>query len=158
MRLRRSRRKGTTAPPQKRFRERRQPGVGAYLYNHYYKSGGRALFSRGVRRFQVVEIFDRFAVPERLRFRREIADKSDMVKVWTYKIRAGEFYIVERDERFLLFFGDECLGSYAQPWQASDDLSLGAVPSIALPSGKIILDTSTLGIPADLGSWDYFEQ
>ena len=82
-----------------------------------------------------------------------------MSKVWFRKTRIGTFSIMENGDRFHLIFNEsENLGSYAHPQQASDDLALGAIPSIVLPNGKIILDTSNLGIPGDLRQWEFFEQ
>jgi len=65
-----------------------------------------------------------------------------------YSTRVGTFLIAERSGRWHVVFDDESLGSYATPEQAADDLAGGHTFS----AGRGI-DTSTLGIPADIGEW-----
>ena len=65
-----------------------------------------------------------------------------------WKTRIGTFYIAEMDGRFHPVFDNESLGSYAQPWQAAEDVAGGHTFSIS--SGE---DTAELGIPEDLTEW-----
>ena len=71
-----------------------------------------------------------------------------MKKLYSYRTRIGNFYIVEHNGRFHPVFDDERLGSYATPRQAAEDLAGGHTFSIS--SG---VDTATLGIPEDLEEW-----
>lgn len=68
---------------------------------------------------------------------------------YSFKTTAGTFRIVERAGEFHAFIEDEYLGNYPIPEQAADDLAGGHTST---PSSGI--DTSTLGIPADLSEWD----
>ncbi|MDP6117048.1 MAG: hypothetical protein QGG53_34730 [Planctomycetota bacterium] len=73
-----------------------------------------------------------------------------MKLLYSYETTAGTFYIGQsRDGRFHPIFDDESLGSYAHEWQAAEDLAGGHTFSA---SG--VSDTSTLGIPDDLGEWE----
>jgi hypothetical protein len=74
---------------------------------------------------------------------------------WAYKTRAGTFMISEQpgDGRFHAIFDGESLGSYFRPEQAADDLAGGHTYS---PSSG--LDTSRLGISADLGDWVFMRK
>ncbi|MFH1613689.1 MAG: hypothetical protein ABIG61_01200 [Planctomycetota bacterium] len=69
--------------------------------------------------------------------------------LYVFRTKIGPFYIGEQDGRFHPMFDDESLGSYAQDWQASEDLAGGYTFSIS--SG---IDTTTLGIPEDLNEWE----
>ena len=69
--------------------------------------------------------------------------------LYVFETSEGLFYIGERDGRFHPIYDDEDLGSYAQPWQAAEDLAGGHTTS---PSSGI--DTAKLGIPADIGDWE----
>lgn len=75
-----------------------------------------------------------------------------MGKIWSYSTRVGTFYIKEKDGRYNLEYDDETLGNYAEPWQAAEDLSLGATFSVEDQNGNDI-DTSKLDIPDDLSEW-----
>jgi len=73
-----------------------------------------------------------------------------MKLLYAYKTKVGTFFIGRSpDGRFHPIFDDESLGSYISPQQAADDLSGGHTFST---SGGI--DTSTLGIPEDIGEWE----
>lgn len=68
--------------------------------------------------------------------------------MWHFSTRKGIFYIVPKDGRFTVMFQDEPLGNYSTPQQAADDVAGGHTFT---PSCGV--DTSTLGISEDLGSW-----
>lgn len=72
-----------------------------------------------------------------------------MKVLYVYRTRVGPFYIAEHEGRYHAVFDDESLGSYAHPWQASDDLAGGHTFT---PSCGV--DTETLDIPADLSEWE----
>lgn len=72
-----------------------------------------------------------------------------MKKLYSYKTRAGTFYIAEHDGRFHAVFAEESLGSYATLQQAAEDLAGGHTFT---PSSGV--DTSELGIPEDLSEWE----
>ena len=69
--------------------------------------------------------------------------------LYIFHSKIGPFYIGEQEGRFHPIFNDESLGSYAQDWQAAEDLAGGHTFSIS--SG---IDTATLGIPEDLNEWE----
>jgi hypothetical protein len=69
--------------------------------------------------------------------------------LYVFRTKIGPFHIGEEDGRFHPIFDDESLGSYAQDWQAAEDLAGGHTFSIS--SG---VDTATLGIPEDLNEWE----
>lgn len=71
-----------------------------------------------------------------------------MRRLFYWPTRIGTFYVAEMAGRFHPMFDDESLGSYARPEQATEDLAGGHTFSIA--DG---IDTSSLGIPADLAEW-----
>lgn len=67
---------------------------------------------------------------------------------WNTKV--GTFYIGQsKDGRFHPIYENESLGSYYQPWQATEDLAGGYTFS---PSNGI--DTSELGIPEHSSDWE----
>ena len=72
-----------------------------------------------------------------------------MKRLYVYRTRVGPFYISEHEGRYDAVFHGESLGSYAHPWQASDDLAGGH--TFTPPGG---VDTASLGIPADLSEWE----
>lgn len=72
-----------------------------------------------------------------------------MKLLYVYNTRIGPFYIGEQNGLFHPIYDDDSLGSYANEWQAAEDLAGGHTFSIS--SG---IDTSTLGIPEDLGDWE----
>lgn len=76
-----------------------------------------------------------------------------MNKVWSFKSRIGTFCIIENRGRYDIVYNNEGLGNYSQPWQASDDLSRGAVFSFVTQGGEVVTDTSDLDIPSDLNEW-----
>jgi hypothetical protein len=65
-----------------------------------------------------------------------------------YTTRAGTFFIKQKDNRWLVIYQDENLGSYHSPHHAVDDLAGGHT---FLPANGI--DTSLLGMPDELGEW-----
>ena len=69
--------------------------------------------------------------------------------LYVFTTRIGPFYIGEQGGRFHAIYDDESLGSYAQAWQAAEDLAGGHAFSIS--SG---IDTAILGIPEDLAEWE----
>ena len=64
--------------------------------------------------------------------------------------RVGVFYVGQAEDGcFHPIFKGDSLGSYAEAWQAAEDLAMGATYSV---SG--VPDTSLLGIPEDLSEWE----
>ena len=72
-----------------------------------------------------------------------------MKLLYVFHTRIGPFYIGEQDGRFHLIYDSDSLGSYANAWQAAEDVAGGHTYSI--PSG---IDTATLSIPEELGKWE----
>jgi hypothetical protein len=72
-----------------------------------------------------------------------------MKLLYVFHTRIGPFYIGEENSRFHALYDDKSLGSYANAWQAAEDLAGGHTYSIS--SGT---DTATLMIPEDLGEWE----
>jgi len=72
--------------------------------------------------------------------------------LYVFHTRIGPFYIGEQDGRFHPIYDDESLGSYAQPWQAAEDLAGGH--TFFISSG---IDTATLEIPEDIEEWKMLE-
>ncbi len=70
--------------------------------------------------------------------------------MWYFKTRAGVFYIVEKGDRFHVFFDDETLGNYTTPAQAVDDICGGHTD---FPSSGI--DPAELQLPCDLSEWEF---
>jgi hypothetical protein len=67
----------------------------------------------------------------------------------------GTFYIAQtQDGRFHPVYDGDSLGSYAELWQAVEDLTIDATCSILHPVTSELVDTSTLGIPEDWQEWD----
>ena len=77
-----------------------------------------------------------------------------MLKYWFFESRIGTFSIVEKNSRFHVIYEDDLIDHYASPQQAAQELADGDVPSFVTSTGEVILDTSQLNIPADLGRWD----
>lgn len=75
-----------------------------------------------------------------------------MRRLFYWPTRIGTFYVAEVAGRFHPVFNDESLGSYARAEQAAEDLAGGHTFSIA---GGV--DTSSLGIPADLSEWHHVD-
>jgi len=77
-----------------------------------------------------------------------------MKRLLSFTTRVGTFYIGQSsDGRFHPIFDDESLGSYAEVWQATDDLAHDATFSVLHPETSELLDTSELGIPEDPKEW-----
>lgn len=77
-----------------------------------------------------------------------------MQLLMTINTKVGPFYIGQsNDGRFHPIFNDESLGSYAQIWQATEDLANDATFSVLHPTTASLLDTSKLGIPEDPNEW-----
>ena len=72
-----------------------------------------------------------------------------MKLLYVFHTRIGAFYIGEENGRFHPIYDDESLGSYANAWQAAEDLAGGHTFSISCGT-----DTETLGIPEDLEEWE----
>ena len=68
---------------------------------------------------------------------------------WEFRTPLGAVRIVPRDERFVVYFEDEALGSYSSSRQALDDLIIGACYQ---PSAG---NTAGLGVPDDLDEWTF---
>lgn len=66
-----------------------------------------------------------------------------------YRTKVGVFSIVQRNGRWHAVFDNDSLGSYISPMHAADDLAGGHTFT---PSNGV--DTSTLGIPEDIGEWE----
>lgn len=73
--------------------------------------------------------------------------------LYVFHARIGSFYVGNQDGRFHSIYEEESLGNYEHAWQSAEDLAGGHTFSIA--SG---IDTATLGIPEDLGSWEKLNQ
>ena len=79
-----------------------------------------------------------------------IFEKVQKMKLlYKFETRIGTFYIGQQDGRYHPVFDNESLGSYSKDWQAAEDLAGGHTFSISS-----CIDTSTLGIPADLEEWE----
>jgi len=76
-----------------------------------------------------------------------------MKLIYKFETKIGSFYIGEQDGRYHPIFDGESLGSYAYDWQAVEDLAGGHTFSISTG-----IDTSTLGIPCELGEWEKTEK
>jgi hypothetical protein len=72
--------------------------------------------------------------------------------MYIYRTKAGVFSIVQKKGRWHIIYQDEDLGNYINPQQAADDLSGGHTFS---PSNGI--DPATLGIPEDIGEWEFIK-
>jgi hypothetical protein len=83
----------------------------------------------------------------------EKASALDRITVWGFKTDAGRFYIERNGNMYDLTLNGETLGSYVHPQQAAEDIAKGGVLTTKTRAGKITLDTSTLGIPADIDEW-----
>jgi hypothetical protein len=70
-----------------------------------------------------------------------------MIVMYKYESRVGTFSIKLIDSRWHALFEDEDVGSYAEPWQALDDLVGGHTFSASCG------DTSKVGLPANLSEW-----
>jgi hypothetical protein len=69
--------------------------------------------------------------------------------LYVFHTEIGSFFIGKQEDRFLPIYKDKSFGSYAEAWQAAEDLAGGHTFSIG-PG----INTATLGIPADLGKWE----
>ncbi|WP_291993286.1 hypothetical protein [Candidatus Accumulibacter sp. ACC003] len=69
--------------------------------------------------------------------------------MYIYRTKVGVFSIVQNNGRWHAMFMDENLGSYISAQHAADDLAGGH--TFTPPGGY---DTSTLGIPEDIGEWE----
>ena len=67
---------------------------------------------------------------------------------WQFQTRMGTVRIVPNDNRWVVLFGDENLGSYHSPSAAADDVAGGHTFT---PSTGV--DLGSLGIPDDIGEW-----
>jgi hypothetical protein len=69
---------------------------------------------------------------------------------WMFETRYGPFFILPRDERFVVRFKDEVLGSYHSLAAALDNLLSGHVdwPSTGL-------DPSKADLPDDITEWTF---
>jgi len=69
---------------------------------------------------------------------------------WTFETRYGRFFIFPREERFIVRFKDEVLGSYPTLATALDNLLSGHVdwPSTGL-------DPSKADLPDDIAGWTF---
>jgi hypothetical protein len=80
-------------------------------------------------------------------------EKKMNILLW-YKTPMGTFYIGQSpDGRYHPIFDDESLGSYAEIWQATEDLANNATFSVLNPATGALMDTSMLGIPEDPEEW-----
>ena len=77
--------------------------------------------------------------------------------LYSFETRVGTFYISQStDGRFHPVYDDESLGSYKHPWQAAEDLA--GDHTFTCMFGAQVLDTSLLGISADLSDWTRLPQ
>lgn len=72
--------------------------------------------------------------------------------MYIFRTRVGAFSVIQHNGRWHAMFRDESLGSYISPQQATDDLAGGH--TFTAPGGY---DTSTLGIPEDIGEWEHIK-
>lgn len=72
-----------------------------------------------------------------------------MLPRYRFGTRLGAVTIAEHEGRFHVIFDDDSLGSYATPWQASEDVAGGHT---FMPSSGV--DLGKLGIPEDLSEWE----
>ena len=78
-----------------------------------------------------------------------------MKRILSFRTRVGTFYVGQSpDGRFHPIFDEESLGSYAEVWQATDDLANNATFSVLHPETADLLDTSELGIPENPKEWN----
>jgi len=72
-----------------------------------------------------------------------------------YHTNIGIFYIGQSlDERFHPIFNDEDLGSYAEAWQATEDLANDNIFSVLHPETGDLLDILEYEIPEDPSEWE----
>jgi hypothetical protein len=71
-----------------------------------------------------------------------------MKLLYKFQSKIGPFYIGERNNLYYPVFDGSNLGGYDSPDQAADGLACNRTYGIRG------IDTSTLGIPRDLGKWD----
>ena len=71
------------------------------------------------------------------------------LEIGSFRTPNGAVRIVPRDERFVVYFEDEALGSYSSTEQVLDDLIAGACYQ---PSAG---NTADLGLPNDLEEWTF---
>ncbi len=69
------------------------------------------------------------------------------MKCWSYETTKGTFYIMSDQNVFDIMFDDHCLGTYADPQHAIDDLLRGHT------FWPFFGDPCTLGIPEKIGEW-----
>ena len=65
--------------------------------------------------------------------------------MWFYETKIGIFTIRERSGKYHVYFDGEDLGSYDTPWQASEDLAGGRMPTLSCG-----VDTATANLIAGL--------
>jgi hypothetical protein len=70
-----------------------------------------------------------------------------MIVAYTYEASVGTFAIKLINSRWCVLFDGDNLGSYAQAWQALEDLVGGHTFSASCG------DTSKLGLPDELSEW-----
>lgn len=77
-----------------------------------------------------------------------------MKLLYKFNTSVGLFYIGQSpDGRFHPIYENQSLGSYAQPWQAAEDLAGGHTFSVAG-----VEDTAVLGIPEHHSDWEQIRQ
>jgi len=75
--------------------------------------------------------------------------------LYYWNTRVGTFYIGQStDGRYHPIYNGESYGSYASPWQASEELARNSTFSIHHGQTGHLLDTSTLGIPTHCSDWE----
>ena len=75
---------------------------------------------------------------------------NEVKLLYKFETTVGTFFIGQSaDGRFHPLFNHKSLGSYAQQWQASEDLAGGHTFSAAG-----VEDTGGLGIPRDISEWE----
>ena len=70
-----------------------------------------------------------------------------------FKTRRGTIYIIPQNDRWIVLYKDENLGSYHSPYAAANDAHHGA---LFTPSDGNMFDDYE--IPEDLSEWQRFQQ
>ena len=76
-----------------------------------------------------------------------------VTKIWSCHSDAGVFTIQKMDNQFVLKLDGKHLDTYNSPEDAADALASGTAKPILLPSGEVVHDAFTLGVPSTLGGW-----
>jgi hypothetical protein len=73
-----------------------------------------------------------------------------MCKLYGFNTRIGPFYIARLNGWYHPVHENEPLGRYSTPEEAVEAIARGRVPSV-----NSLADVATLGIPKELGRWEF---